>query len=97
MVAFIVAFILLPMINSPFPADKITIGNSVVTDINGNPIIPDYSFKLQQCETSAYARIVENYFPETQWNSIPVSAVTNDCTAYVVKESMLASSLAKLS
>ena len=69
----------------------------VVTDVKGNPIIPDYSFKLEQCETSAYARIVENYFPETDWNSIPVSAVTNDCTTYVVKEPMLASSLTKLS
>ncbi len=69
----------------------------VTTDINGNPVMPDYSFKLKQGETSAYARIIENYFPGTQWNSIPVSAVTNDCTTYVVKEPMLASSLAKLS
>jgi len=69
----------------------------VVTNVDGNPIIPDYSFKLEQYETSAYARIVENYFPETQWNLIPVSAVTNDCTAYVVNEPVLAASLAKLS
>ncbi len=68
----------------------------VVTDVNGNPIIPDYSFKLKQCETSAYARIVENYFSETQWEKIPVFEVTNDCTAYVVKEPILAAALAKL-
>jgi len=68
-----------------------------VTDVDGNSVIPDYSFKLKQSETSAYARIVENYFPETEWNSIPVADVTNDCTTYVVNEPVLASSLAKLS
>ena len=69
----------------------------VTTDVDGNPVMPDYSFKLEQCETSAYARIIENYFPGTQWDSIPVAAVTNDCTTYVVKEPILAASLAKLS
>ena len=67
-----------------------------VTDNKKNPVFPDFSYKLIQCDTSDYSRIVENYFPETQWNSIPVSSITNNCATFVVNEKILANALTKI-